>query len=214
MSEPLVVIGAGGFGRETVDVARSVVSTDGSSRWDVIGVVDDGASELNRSRVESLGLTVLGSIDEWLASGSAESYVVGIGSPAVRRRIVAKLDHAGRQAVSVVHPLASVGSNVTLAEGAVLCAGARVTTNVRIGRHAHLNPNVTVGHDTVLGDFVSLNPSAVVSGDSTFGDCVLVGANAVVLNRLEVGAGVLIGAGACVVRDVAPGATVKGVPAR
>ncbi|MCH1866001.1 NeuD/PglB/VioB family sugar acetyltransferase [Nocardioides sp. CFH 31398] len=214
MPDPLVIVGAGGFGRETLDVARSMINTDGTPRWEIIGVVDDAASEANRFRMQAQEVDLLGTVEEWLALADHAEYVVGVGSPDARRRIVDRLDRAGRRAASLIHPHASVGSQVQLGEGAVLCAGARITTNVRVGRHAHLNPNATVGHDTVLGDFVSLNPCAVISGDSVFGDGVLVGANAVVLNRLKVGEHAVVGAAACVVRDVPPGATVKGVPAR
>ena len=43
---------------------------------------------------------------------------------------------------------------------------------------------------------------------------VTLGSGAVVMGGTRIGAGALVGAGAVVTRDVAPGATVLGVPAR
>ena len=214
MAEDLVIVGAGGFGRETADVVEAVNQTAGPSPWRLLGLVDDALTPANARRLEARGLSHLGTIEDLLASDLRPRYVVGIGSPGVRRRVADRLDAAGFSAAVVVHPHATVGSEVSIGEGTVICAGARVTTNIRLGRHVHLNPNVTVGHDTDIGDFVSLNPACSVSGECTVGPEVLVGVGAVVLNQITVGAGAVVGAAACVVRDVEQGATVKGVPAR
>ena len=42
MTGRLVVIGAGGFGREVIDVVRAI-NAAGSLSWDLVGVVDDPA---------------------------------------------------------------------------------------------------------------------------------------------------------------------------
>ena len=46
---------------------------------------------------------------------------------------------AGFEAATLVHPEATVGGDVRLAEGVILAAGAQVTTNVSLGRHSQLN---------------------------------------------------------------------------
>lgn len=214
MAEPLVIIGAGGFGRETIDVVAAINDAAGSPVWNLSGVIDDLPSALNLARLEARQCRYLGTVDELIGSRARPRYVVGIGAPQVRRRIATRLDEACFRAASLVHPDATLGRPTEIGPGSVICAGARVSTNVRIGRHVHLNPNTTVGHDTVLADFVSLNPASSISGDCVVEDEVLVGVAAAVLNQLTVGRGALIGGAACVVRDVPPTAVVKGVPAR
>lgn len=214
MAEPLVVIGAGGFGREVADVVEALNARAEQSLWDLIGMVDDGLSEANRIRLADRGIRPLGSLSELISDGPRVRYVIGIGNPDVRRSIADQLDRAGFRPATLVHPEATLGSQVSLGAGTVVCAGARITTNISLGRHCHVNPNCTIGHDTLLGDFVSLNPGATVSGDCVIGARSLVGAGAVVLNQIVLGEGVLVGASACVTRNVPDATVVKGVPAR
>jgi sugar O-acyltransferase (sialic acid O-acetyltransferase NeuD family) len=214
MAEPLVVIGAGGFGREVLDVVDAVNAQTPEPAWRVLGVVDDGPTEENLARLKHRGVEFLGSTDEPLEWLNPVHYVVGIGSPRVRRMLADRYDAVHLRAATLVHPAATQGFDVEIGEGTVICAGVRLTTNIRLGRHVHLNLNATVGHDSTLGDFVSVNPLASVSGDCVVEDDVLIGVGAVVLNQLTVGLGAVIGGCACVVRDVSPDATVKGVPAR
>ncbi|GAA2855261.1 acetyltransferase [Actinoplanes cyaneus] len=210
MSESIVIVGCGGHGREVYGVVVAV-NDAGGGPWKVAGFLDDAPADANLRLLERLGVPCLGP-NALLAELDAH-YVIGIGDPRIRARVAAQLKPCGRPAARLVHPAATVGLAGELADGVVLCAGARVTTNVTLGRHTHLNQNATVGHDAILGECVQVNPLAAVSGSCRIGREVLIGTNASVLQGRAVGDGATVGANACVVRDVEPGRTVKGVPA-
>lgn len=214
MTEPIVIVGAGGFGREVLDVVDAINALAPSTVWDVAGVVDDSPSQANLALLARREVQFLGGTDVPLAWPEPVSYAIGIGSPRVRRLIADRFDAAQFRPATLVHPSVTHGFDVTVGHGAVLCAGVRLTTNISLGRHVHLNLNVTVGHDTTVGDFVSVNPLASISGDCTIESDVLIGVSGVVLNGLTVGKGSTVGGSACVVRDVAPDVVVKGIPAR
>jgi sugar O-acyltransferase (sialic acid O-acetyltransferase NeuD family) len=214
MIRDIVVVGAGGFGRETLDVVDAINRAGDVPTIRVIGVVDSSPSEANQARLAARGVDWLGTVDEWIRGGFTAQYVIAVGNPSVRWRLSEQFELAGGSALTLVHPSAQVGTQVEIGVGSVICGGAQISTNVKIGRHAHINPSATIGHDTVLGDFTSINPGAVVSGDVVGGCGVLVGAGAVVLQGLRLGNTSVVGAAACVVRDVAQASTVKGVPAR
>lgn len=208
---PIIVIGGGGFGRETLDVIEAINAVE--PRWDVLGVVDDCPSEETVQRLAARGIEHLGSLDA-LASRPGCDVAIGIGAPRVRRSVAAKLARAGHHAPALVHPSATIGSVTRLADGVIVCSGARISTNVELGQHVHVNPGAIIGHDAEVDAFVSVNPGAVVSGDVRIGQGVLVGAGAVVLQGRRIGDSAVIGASACVTRDVGPRSTVVGIPAR
>lgn len=213
MARDLIVVGAGGFGRETLDVVEAINATASAPVWNVLGVVDDGPADVHVARLAARGYRHLGGSGEVAAHPDAV-VIIAIGAPAVRARIAGVLGADGAEYATLVHPRAVIGSQVRLASGVVVCGGAQISTNVEIGAHGHVNPGAIIGHDSVLSDCVSVNPGAIVSGEVSIGRDVLVGAGAVILQGLRIGENVTVGASACVTRDVASDVVVKGVPAR
>jgi len=140
--------------------------------------------------------------------------VLGIGLPRVKSRLVGRLAPLGLPWVTVIHPRALVGRNVSIGEGSYVGPGAIVTVNVAIGRFATVNSHCQVAHDGVLGDFVSLHPDVHLSGNVRVGDGAELGAGAVVIPGMTVGAWAVVGAGGVVVRPLAGERTYVGVPAR
>lgn len=214
MSTPLVVVGAGGFGRETLDVIEAVNAARPRPQFDLLGVLDDAPNATNLTRLEARGVAHLGPIDAWLKSDQRADFLIAVGHPPARRSIAQDFVAAGLHAAIAIHPHCVVGTASSVAAGSILCSGAQVSTNVRIGAHVHLNPNVTIGHDAVIADYVSVNPAATVSGECVIEEGVLLGAGGVVLQGLTVGSDAVVGASACVVRDVRAHVVVRGVPAR
>ena len=213
MPEPIVIVGCGGHGREVWAVIRAINETVGD-RWDPIGFVDDGPSEVNLKRIARLGAAFLGPVATLARVGQETRYVIGIGDPGVRAAVARRVAQYDLSAAQLIHPTATVGPDTRLGRGVVLFTGAAVTTNVELGDHVHVNQNASVGHDTVLGDYVTVSPLAAISGGCHLEEGVMVGTTAAVLQGLRLGAGATVGASACVVRDVPGKTVVKGVPAR
>ncbi len=200
---PVVVVGAGGHGREFVDVARA-------AGFEVIGVV--AADPPDTAVLERLGTVWLGGDDQ--LDNLDVPYVLGLGYPGVRARVDAALVARGLRAATLIHPTANIGSDVHLGDGAVVTATATITTNVVLGRHTHIGVGSVVSHDCRLGDYVTLAPGVSMSGDVHVGNQVFIGVGAVVVPGCVIGDGAVIAAGAVVVGDVPAGVTAKGVPAR
>lgn len=203
----IVIVGGGGHGREVFATIQA--ANKKSPRWEVVGFVDDDIR--HPDRIERLGAAVLGPVS-WLEDHPS-TYVLGIGTSATRRAISARLDSAGCEAATVVHPDADLGPDVELGPGVVVFARSTVTTNVRIGPHTHINVACAVQHDTRVGSFVQMSPGVLVNGDCRLGDDVFLGSGAVVTRGCRVGDRARIGAGAVVLNDVAADTTAVGMPA-
>jgi sugar O-acyltransferase (sialic acid O-acetyltransferase NeuD family) len=204
----LVIVGSSGFGREALDIVDAVNRVN--ETFDFIGFLDDNISESEElMRRDS---PVLGGVRD-LAHIEAD-YIIGIGAGELRELIDQIAAGSDRRAANAIHPSATIGADVELAPGAVVAAGARLTTNIRAGRHLQVHVNATVGHDCRLGACVTILPGANVSGDVHLEDKVTIGTGAAVLPGMRIGAASFVGAGAVVISDVPAGCTVVGVPAR
>jgi len=212
VSMPLVIIGCGGFGREVHDVIDAM--NEVKPTWNLLGYLDDLPEQVNVSRVESRNSRVLGDTNWLTAAGQEVQFVIGIGTGKTRRIIDERFSAAGLTAATLVHPAATLGHDVRVGMGSVICAGVRVTTNISLGRHVHLNINTTVGHDCTLKDYVTVNPLVAISGGVTIGTETMLGTHSAILQNLTVGERSVVGAGSCVVKDVPNDTVVKGVPAR
>ena len=208
MATPIVIIGAGGFGREVLDIVEAENSVE--HRWEFLGFLDDGAPDMDL--LARRGAKFLGPTDA-LADIDA-SYVIGIGSGEARRRVDEAVESFGREPATLVHPAATVGSDVEIGPGCIVNAQVGVTTHIRLGRHVDLHVGSKLGHDTVLEAYVSVYPGASIGGNVLLESGVTVGTGASVIQGLVVGRDATVGAGAAVVREVDAGATVVGVPAR
>ena len=202
----LVILGAGGLGRETLWVARTI-------GWPVAGFVDDNPAMHGQTLCER---PVLGGFD-WVGATLATRRLVGVpavGSPETKRILMGKAAAVGLPLVSLVHPSVCLSRFVTCGVGCVITAGCILTTDIVLGEGVFLNLDVTVGHDCVLADFVNVAPGVHISGNVRFEEGADIGTGAVILQGVSVGRWAIVGAGAVVTHDVPAGATVVGMPAQ
>jgi sugar O-acyltransferase (sialic acid O-acetyltransferase NeuD family) len=212
--EPLVLIGSGGFGRETVEVVRAInAACDGSPRWDLLGFLDD---DPGRWGTERSGTRILGGIDA-LSELPDPAVVVCTGHPGdytSKQRIVERLDLPAERYATLVHPTAAVPASCRLGEGSVVLAGVVATVDVRVGAHAGIMPHVVLTHDDRLDDYVTVGAGARVAGAVHVRDGAYLGSGCLIRESLTIGPWALVGMGAVVTRDVPGGEVWAGTPAR
>jgi len=210
MPKPIVIYGAGGFGREVLQIVRDINRLTPET-WDVLGfIVDAGYA----THISVQGLPVLGDI-EWLQQNKNVSVVIAVASASARRNISARITSiCGNSFATIIHPRAWLGDDVQVGCGTIICAGALITTDIKIGEHVQINIGSTIGHDAVLHDFVTLNPSVNISGNVRLCQGVEVGTGSIIIPYAHVGSWSIIGAGSTVIKPLNGNVTAVGTPAR
>lgn len=211
MATPIAIFGAGGFGREVLQVILDINETsEQSPPWLPVGfVVDEGYDA--EDTIHGLPVYVGSS---WLQQNSDVQVIIAVGSSAGRKKIAKRIAGYGNTFATLVHPRAWVGRNVKVRRGSVVCAGGLVTTDIDIGEHVHVNIGCTLGHDAVLRDFVTLNPCVSVSGNVDVGEGCEIGTGSVLIPYAHVGSWSIVGAGSIVTKPLPANVTAVGSPSR
>ena len=207
MTARLVIVGAGGFGREV----QSWIET--SPKWlhehgnAPIVFVDDAAPPVPvRAPIVSRLEGFVPEVDDLV--------LVAIGAPLVRRSVVSRLRDHGAQFTSFVHDNAVIGDGVTVGAGSIICPGSILSTDIVLGEQVHINTNCMIGHDVSLGSFSTLSTSCNLGGGVVVGENTFVATGTSVIPGRKVGMGAYVGVGSVVIRHVPDGVTVFGNPSK
>lgn len=204
MNDPLVIVGAGGHGRET---AQAFVECFPARNF--LGFLDDSAVGCTPE-----GWEIIGPVSAWRRHADAE-FLVAVNDPRGRRDIVGRMSAGGGPRwATFVHRGVSVHQSTRIGPGSMVLAGAQVTVSVSVGAHVIVNRGAQVGHDCRLGDFVSVMPAAVLSGGVHVGEGASIGSGATVRQGVRIGPSAVLGMGAAAVSDLEAGMVHVGVPAR
>lgn len=204
-STGLLIFGAGGQARELIDLVRDLAEP-----LNILGLIDRNEDNVGKT---INGVQVFRSVSE---APSVEHIVGVIGSGLIplRDRMLEEMLAGGVAPVALVHPSAVVAPTVFLGAGAIVAAQSVVMNSACLGSNCLINVACSIGHDCTIGDAAVLSPGVRLGGAVEIGEAAFIGIGASVLPGLRVGERAVVGAGAVVNQDVAPGATVAGVPAR
>src|SRR5258708_7780795 len=157
LPDELVVVGSGGFARETAQLVAELAG------WRLAGSLDDDPGK-HGTLVD--GVAVLGGLDTLRERPDAR-VVVCTGSPrdyGSRARIVARLGLPAERYATLVHPQTSVSASSTVGPGSVLLAQVVLTASVRVGAHVAVMPQTVLTHDDVVGDFATIASGVRLGG--------------------------------------------------
>lgn len=203
----LVIVGAGGFGREMYGAALEAVGF--GTEFDVKGFLDERAGALEGFKGYP---PVIGAPSSYVVEPD-DVFVTALGSIASRRKCVELLESKGAKFIAIVHRTATVGPNVAIGEGSFIAPHVSLTADISIGRHVSVFHSSSVGHDSRLLDFSHVYAQCSVGGSVVVGEGVSIYPGSVVAPRRRIGANAVVGAGSTVFIDVDPGVTVLGNPA-
>jgi len=203
----ILIVGAGGFGREVLLWARDTWPEHASQIAGFLAADDPASKSLpNRLPILASPLAYEPEPDDLL--------LLAIGIPRTRRAVAESLLSKGARFLTLVHPTAILAPSATIGIGAIVCPFSIVSDAARVGHFALLNYQSSLGHDASVGDYAVLSPYAALGGNARVEDDVFMGIHATVGPGRRIGARSKVSANSCALADSPPDSIIFGAPGR
>ena len=204
----LIIIGAGGCGREILQWAKDI--NEKQPTWNIKGFIDDNLNALDGKICD---VKVLSAVDEYEICDDDE-FTCGIGNSKIRKLVIEKMEAKGAKFVNIVHPNATVADSCTLGKAVVVYPYALISDNAVIGDGCIINMYSSVAHDSTLGEYCTISAHCDITGMCKLGDRVFMGTTSNMVPTSKIGNDVYICAGSTVMTRLRDGAKVMGNPAK
>jgi sugar O-acyltransferase (sialic acid O-acetyltransferase NeuD family) len=204
----IVLVGAGGLGREVLNYVLEVIRPSPHLR--VKGFLDDNPGATGPSRCD---FPILGSILDYPIEPQ-DRFVMAIGDCAKRAELARKLEARNARFMTIIHPTAYVAPNATVGNGCVVGPFCAIGSDATVGDHVLLTWYSSLAHDSVSHSFVGLSPYSTANGGAVLEEGVFLGTHAVIHPMIRVGAWSKVASGSVVYRDVPPNCLALGNPAK
>ena len=211
MSRKLLILGAGGTGREVLDIIDAL-NVAGAGDYVCGGFLDDDPGLWGR---EIRGLRVHGALAQ--AAEFDGGLVDALGSPgsyAAREGVLAAVSIAPERFETLVHPTAVCSPSSSLGMGSIVYPHVVIGAEAKVGHHVTIMAGAAINHDAAIGDFSIVTGGVNVAGRVRVGRSCYIGSAACLRQDVTVGDGSLIGMGSVVLDDVPAKSVVAGNPAR
>lgn len=206
----IVIIGAGGLGREVYDTILLI--NDRRPTYNLIGFYDDTPEFWGKT---INGLKCIGGIESInnLLEPQKIFAVIAIANAVAKKEISSKLEDIVEWE-NIIHPEAYISKYAKIGNGNIFQRQSTLNPNVSIGNHCLINGYSGLGHDASLGDFSSVMSQCDITGGVKLGKSVYMGTGSRIVPGVAIGDSVFICAGAVVFKSVGSGRKVLGNPGK
>ena len=204
----LIIIGAGGFGREIHNMLPECHGYGDS--FLLKGFINDISDALDGFDGYA---PIIGTIQDYVPEPD-DVFICAIGDVAGRKKCVHRLKNRGAKFINLLHTSSYIGRNTTIGEGCILFNGVMISCDCKIGDYTIIQADCIIGHDVQIGHFNQFHPRVFVGGKAVIGDEVHIGPYALIHPCKKLADQSTVGGGSFVIRNVKPGQTVYGNPAK
>jgi len=203
--ENMIIVGAGGLGRDTEAYARK--DSAHGNVWKLAGFLDTRPDILDRFGMRS---RLLGDPRTYIPRGE-DIFIVAVGDTKLRQELVTVLVEKGARFVSL-RTNVQFGDRVKCGS-TVFCDRATLSSDVVVGNYSYISAETLIGHDSFIGDYVHIGPRCFIAGRVKIKSMATIHPMATITMDTEIGEGAVVAAGAVVFGNVPAYTTVIGNPA-
>lgn len=206
----LIIIGARGWGREVLGMARAFPQfRDGT--YDIKGFLDDNADALNGLRGNFP--PVLGAVETYMPQEN-DVFICALGDCKYRRKYSEIILAKGGEFISLIHPGSIVSPHAKIGFGVIVCNWCTISNNVEIGNFTMIHAFTALGHDVRIGAYNSIESYCFFGGYSQTGDNTTFHVRSSIIPHKKVGANCSVGFGSVVMRNFGDNLHLFGNPAK
>ena len=208
MKKGLIIVGAGGFGRELL----SFISQHNYERddWVFSGFLDDNTNSLKPFGLERYWL---GQIQSHTPSND-NVYLIALANPRTREATFTKFKNAGANFINYFCNSAFIGARVQTGLSCIVLHNSIVSTDSIIGDAVIINSFCSIGHDTRINNYVTLSGHCDVTGGVDISKGVFLASSVSIAPGKKIGENASVGIGSVVIKNVKANSTVFGNPAK
>jgi sugar O-acyltransferase (sialic acid O-acetyltransferase NeuD family) len=204
----LIIIGAGGFGREVYSLALDCIAN--GSLLNIKGFLDSNPTAL--ASYENYPPILNNEIE--YKPQEEDVFIIALTSIVGKRNCYNEIISKGGEFISIIHPTAIIMQNITVGMGCIIGRNCYIGNDCEIGNFVTTNYGAVVGHDNKIGDFSHIGPRSFIGGSTKIENEVTIYAMATIINNVIVKKRSVVGAGSVVIKNVEECTSVLGNPAK
>lgn len=204
----LIIIGAGGFALEVIDLIESINLV--KETYKIIGLLDDEKKDFILETYN-----VIGKVSDY-KKFPKHSFVIAIADPKVRESIYLKLKLDDIRTPNLIHPKTEISNYTILQDDYAIIINylTQVSSGVKIEKAVIIDSKSYIGHETILNSFVTIYPNVTISGKSVINDKTEIGLGSNIIQGISIGSNSFIGAGSTVINNIKENVVAIGTPCK
>ena len=208
MENPVLILGAKGFGAVALDIFQS-------NNIIVYGFLDDDES-LHGTTINDIPVYSHTDDEGYLKMlGQKCEAIIATDEISLKKTLVEMLIETREvMPCNALHPKANISQHAILGHGIMVDALASIATNANVGNHCIIGAGAVIDNYATIGAYSHVSSGVTLGANCKIDEQVFIGPGAVIIPGITIGKKARIGAGSVVIENVPAGATVFGNPAK
>ena len=204
----LIIIGAGGMGRETYDLAT--LCKGFNKEYVIKGFLDDSMDTLNMFNDYP---PIISNINDYIIQAD-DVFICSMGNVIKKKENIQIIQDRGGEFINLIHPEAFIGKNTKIGKGCIILKNAYIGVDCLIDDFVLIQVSAVIGYDVKIGKYSIIDSLAVCISGAELKEEVTVHTSSVINNNVIIERNANVGACSIVIRRAKVSTSVYVNPAK